>query len=719
MTTMESSAERVAAFAPNEPFVTADRAGFGDGADVIDDAVGVIAAAVQASSAWLVCRDGGQAPVATAQVGDLPDDEQLREAFALSLVATADGESQRGADGSLYVPLNTGQTQPSVGLALAWPNTRPDMPTSQLLPQATELLEHVLRAVKPSPTRARAYEALVQIGTQIQAQEVHADVIFQSIVEHARNLLDTDVAWLGLINEDEQRMRIEVAAGASSPEFMDMEVEVGTGIGGLAVREGRAVTVRDVDLFGNNMPASVSVGLGSEGVRSVLCAPMSRGGSMIGALYVGVREASDFGEEATSLLSALAAQAAVAIENARLYRALSDKHDTLERSFEIHRMLTAASLSGAGLDAIATELTHLLDRELLLTVDGTLPHRVVLYGRDGSSVLAPAGNDEPDGAEAENAEDSVAIMAGHTAFGRLQAIGGPALTQLQRKALEHGGTVIALELIKEQVAVEVEWRMQAELLDELLRCRGEAPEGLHARALRAGIDLARARCVAVLVPDDEANAPLLLETIRRTLRCQPEVDNLTAHRGDRVLVAFSDGHGEAARDVINNLQNRARLAGVAAQCGLSRPHHDLTVALREAEAAVGLAVRSAKALVCYSDLGPLRFLLDAPDVAEMSSLVRELLGPLAANDLQRGADLMGTLRAFLESGGHHPTTCEVCHIHVSTLKYRLGRIAAILERPLGDPSVRFQLSLAFEVLGVLEMLDLTPFDETPASSSNC
>ena len=374
---------------------------------------------------------------------------------------------------------------------------------------------------------------------------------------------------------------------------------------------------------------------------------------MIGALYVGVREVADFGEEAMSLLCALASQAAVAIENARLYQALSDKRDTLEQSFAIHRMLTDASLSGAGLDAIASELTRLLDRELLLIVDGALPHRAVLYGRDGSRSTVPIGADEsvPDEGDTEDVTDSVAILAGPTVLGRLQAIGGPQLTQLQCKALEHGGTVIALELVKEQVAVEVEWRMQAELLDELLRCSGETTDALRARALRAGIDLARARCVAVLVPDDEANVSLLLETTRRTLRCQPELDNLIASRGDRVLVALGDGESEAPRDVVNDLQKRARLAGVTARCGLSRPHHDVTVALREAEAAVGLAVRSAKALVCYADLGPLRFMLDAPDVAEMSSLVRELLGPLAAHDRERGADLMGTLRRSSSPAG--------------------------------------------------------------------
>jgi PucR family transcriptional regulator, purine catabolism regulatory protein len=89
-----------------------------------------------------------------------------------------------------------------------------------------------------------------------------------------------------------------------------------------------------------------------------------------------------------------------------------------------------------------------------------------------------------------------------------------------------------------------------------------------------------------------------------------------------------------------------------------------------------------------------------------------LLGPLAEHDRERGAELMTTLRAYLAAGGHHPTTSSTCHIHVSTLKYRLARIAAILDRSLTDPATRFELSLAFEIMRVLEMVGISPFEDS-------
>jgi DNA-binding PucR family transcriptional regulator len=98
----------------------------------------------------------------------------------------------------------------------------------------------------------------------------------------------------------------------------------------------------------------------------------------------------------------------------------------------------------------------------------------------------------------------------------------------------------------------------------------------------------------------------------------------------------------------------------------------------------------------------------------MTAVVRESLGQLAEHDHRRQGDLLETLRAYLASGGHHPTTCEACHIHVSTLKYRLSRISAILGLRLTDPTTRFELSLAFEVARVLELVGISPFISEPS-----
>jgi DNA-binding PucR family transcriptional regulator len=577
---------------------------------------------------------------------------------------------------------------------------------------------HVLALLSSSDVhieRATAYEALFEIGTQIQAEESNSEAIFALIVERASELLATDVAWLAMVDEPRERLRMRVARGTTTPDFMRMEVRVGTGIGGVALKERRAVAVHDSTIYGNGMPRAVHRALDDEGVTSILCAPMLRDEGMLGALYVGTRKPRDFTEEDASLLSALAAQAAVTIENARLLQELAHKNEALEQAFAIHRLLTDASLAGVGLQRVTLELARLVERDLYLVLHSGSP-TCARYPRHPAAdcpVEVSGAEALPDGIEA------VAVVAGEAELGVLHADGAAPLTPLQRKALEHGATVIALELVKEQAALEVEWRLQGELLEELLRYRDEVPEGLLRRAERFGVDLEAPHRVAVLQPEGGTTASSLLEFMRRGLRHRGHVGALVAQRGERVLVAVADDVRGGPRALLDELQQRAPRAGLHFRGGLSNARGDFSLALREAEGALAMALsaeRDTDALVSSEDLGPLRFLLDAPNTHEMLALVTHALGPLAEHDERRQADLLFTLRAYLAAGGHHPTTADRCFIHVSTLKYRLSRISAILGRNLTDPATRFELSLALEVLGVLEAIGAAPFEVATASA---
>ena len=97
-------------------------------------------------------------------------------------------------------------------------------------------------------------------------------------------------------------------------------------------------------------------------------------------------------------------------------------------------------------------------------------------------------------------------------------------------------------------------------------------------------------------------------------------------------------------------------------------------------------------------LGPLRFVLDSPDLTHVRGIVRRALGPLAADDGHTRTDLFTTLRAFITADGNVARTAEACFVHKNTLRYRLGRIQSVLGRDPGDPDVKFELRIAFGLL---------------------
>jgi sugar diacid utilization regulator/GAF domain-containing protein len=551
-------------------------------------------------------------------------------------------------------------------------------------------------------TRRSVYEALLQIGAQIQADEPQLDAVLASIVETTRELVGTDVSWLAFVDEETGVVRVKVASGARTPDFVAMEVEIGTGIGGIAVDEARTVFVHDHAQYGHDMPEAVHRALAAEGVVSVLCAPMAHRGIALGALYAGSREPTRFAGDSSALLGALASQAAVAIANARLYETLSDRNRALQAAVDVHRALTDASLAGAGLQELVDELARILDRGVCLRQE----------------IVVPAQIRAPRDETSEPTHEGVPVMAGGVQLGSLHPLGPAPLDPAGLRVLERGATVVALELVKQRAAIGVEWRLRGELLEEILQATGKLPAGAAQRAERFGVDLGRPRRVMVLEPVVEAQLPVLLDHMQRTVARRTPIDDLLVGRhGACAVLAIADGPDDPAGEKAERLRDRATRAGIPTRGGISAQGRDLRRAYAQADAARRFAASaSATTLVDYAAIGPLRFLLDTPDVGELRALVVAELEPLAAYDRREGSGhLMQTLRAFVDSGGHHRDTAERCHIHGNTLKYRLSRIAELLDCTLTDPEQRFRLKLAFEVRDVLRHAGQDPLAQAPAT----
>jgi DNA-binding PucR family transcriptional regulator len=116
-----------------------------------------------------------------------------------------------------------------------------------------------------------------------------------------------------------------------------------------------------------------------------------------------------------------------------------------------------------------------------------------------------------------------------------------------------------------------------------------------------------------------------------------------------------------------------------------------------------MAARAARPLVRFEDLGVLRLMAGAdPRAAER--FATDWLGGLAAHDETRNGELLNTLAAFLDSGASYAACAETLGIHVSTLRYRLKRVADITGHDLTDSEVRFNLQLALRANGSLHAL---------------
>lgn len=160
--------------------------------------------------------------------------------------------------------------------------------------------------------KAREAEALYRLGTEISAF-LDIDKVLHLVVEKACELLGGDVAVLCLFDERGQEL---VVAATDGPETA------------LSTRRGRrTIDPRELNSLSNlsraagglKSPPFACHVIRDEYRKAHLAVPLKTRERVIGALCVGTRALREFVQTDVDLLSGLASQAAIAIENARLH----------------------------------------------------------------------------------------------------------------------------------------------------------------------------------------------------------------------------------------------------------------------------------------------------------------------------------------------------------------------------------------------------------------
>jgi sigma-B regulation protein RsbU (phosphoserine phosphatase) len=147
--------------------------------------------------------------------------------------------------------------------------------------------------------------------TKAVTSTLQLDKVLQSIVQHVIEILRADAASLMLV--EGERLFMKSSAGLDG-KTRTKPIPLGEGVSGLTASTGQAMLLLDQDnaeLF----PAN----LRSQGFKTILCVPIETRGKVIGVINTYFREYMHQSPAQINLLTTLGGQAAVAIENARLY----------------------------------------------------------------------------------------------------------------------------------------------------------------------------------------------------------------------------------------------------------------------------------------------------------------------------------------------------------------------------------------------------------------
>jgi signal transduction histidine kinase len=169
--------------------------------------------------------------------------------------------------------------------------------------------------------------ALYEIGQEISAQ-VSLEPTLDLIVKRARSLLKSDTSMLALREDERDEFVIRAQTGEGSATLTGTRIRQGQGLGGRVVASGEPLLVGDY--IGEYADSPFLQIIKQTSMKSFVAVPLKSENEVIGVLYVMSAIPHKFQDENVQLLSALATQATISINNAKLYQQVRQHAEQLE-----------------------------------------------------------------------------------------------------------------------------------------------------------------------------------------------------------------------------------------------------------------------------------------------------------------------------------------------------------------------------------------------------
>ncbi|MDH4137417.1 MAG: GAF domain-containing protein, partial [Anaerolineae bacterium] len=203
--------------------------------------------------------------------------------------------------------------------------------------QDVQLLRSIGSQLGVAIENARLYEetqrrvqelAFLHEAGRTMTSSLDLEQVLTTVMQEATDVLRVEAASVLLLDDKDKELVLQTVVGARAEKVKGLRLPLGQGIAGWVAREGQPLLVPDV----REDPRFYSGIDGATGfvTRSVLAVPLKVKGKVIGVIEAVNKTEGDFGQTDVELLSSMTQSAAIAIENARLYKAIEEYSRTLE-----------------------------------------------------------------------------------------------------------------------------------------------------------------------------------------------------------------------------------------------------------------------------------------------------------------------------------------------------------------------------------------------------
>lgn len=184
-----------------------------------------------------------------------------------------------------------------------------------------QLEQLVVAAVELGRRQENKFLHMLEIGSAL-GTTFQVDELLQTIVEKTSALMDAERSTLFIVDEKSRELWSKVVQGNIN---IEIRLQMGQGVAGWVALTGKSLNIRDAYKDPRFNP-KVDEDTGYQ-TRNILCQPIrNQNSDIIGVIQVLNRHKGHFSDDDEYLLSAIASQAAIALENSKLYMAVVEQN---------------------------------------------------------------------------------------------------------------------------------------------------------------------------------------------------------------------------------------------------------------------------------------------------------------------------------------------------------------------------------------------------------
>src|SRR5881296_1316444 len=184
------------------------------------------------------------------------------------------------------------------------------------------------RLYQEAAHRSRQITTLAQVG-QVISSGRYLEEMLQLIVRMIAEMMQARVCSIMIVDSQKNELVLKAAKCSSEEYWQRPNLKIGNSLISRVVKEKHPLVVRDVTKEAEYRYPELAK---KEGVRSLLSVPMIVKEHVTGVINVYSAEERDFSEEDVRVLSTVADQAALAIENTKLMMEAQESQEALRRA---------------------------------------------------------------------------------------------------------------------------------------------------------------------------------------------------------------------------------------------------------------------------------------------------------------------------------------------------------------------------------------------------